>query len=56
MTDPPRKDAPTPAKPAIPKPGSLPKLPQTIFNIEKRGGSGSGGARRATRRQQPGRG
>jgi hypothetical protein len=29
---------PSPAKPAVPAPGSLPKLPQTIFNLEKRSG------------------
>ena len=40
MADDARKDTPTPAKPAgIPKPGTVPKLPQTIFNLEKRGGS-----------------
>jgi hypothetical protein len=25
----------------VPPPGSLPKLPQTIFNLEKKDGSGS---------------
>lgn len=29
----------TPKNPdGLPRPGSLPKLPQTIFNLEKRGG------------------
>jgi hypothetical protein len=36
----PRKDTPPPPKKGpVPRPGSLPKLPQTIFNLEKRGGS-----------------
>ena len=53
MADQARKDHPTPGKPAgVPKPGSLPKLPQTIFNLEKRGGSGNSG-RRATNRPRP---
>ena len=40
MADQPHKDAVPPAKPTnIPKPGTVPKLPQTIFNLEKRGGS-----------------
>jgi hypothetical protein len=57
MDDQSRKDHPTPAKPVkIPKPGSVPKLPQTIFNLEKRGGSGKPGARRAVGRPRPGRG
>jgi len=30
----------------ISKRGSLPKLPQTAFNVEKRGGDTSGGNRR----------
>jgi hypothetical protein len=55
MADQPRKDAPTPAKPTnIPKPGTVPKLPQTIFNLEKRGGNS--GARRAAGRPRPERG
>jgi hypothetical protein len=57
MADQSRKDHPTPAKPTnIPKPGSVPKLPQTIFNLEKRGGSGNSGSRRTTGRPRPGRG
>ncbi len=40
MTGQPRKDTPVPPKPTtIPEPGSVPKLPQTIFNLEKRGGN-----------------
>ena len=46
------KPAPQP-RPKIPAPGTLPKLPQTIFNMEKRGGNGgarkrggNGGARK----------
>lgn len=27
-------------RPKIPAPGTLPKLPQTIFNMEKRGDNG----------------
>jgi hypothetical protein len=36
----PRKDTPPPpAKPGnLPAPDSVPKLPQTIFNLEKKGG------------------
>ncbi|MGH2870525.1 MAG: hypothetical protein ACRDNK_23515 [Solirubrobacteraceae bacterium] len=34
--DPKSQPAPQP-KPKIPAPGTLPKLPQTIFNMEKRG-------------------
>jgi hypothetical protein len=31
---------PPPANPSnVPPPGSVPKLPQTIFNLEERGGS-----------------
>jgi hypothetical protein len=57
MADQSRKDAPTPAKPArVPAPGSVPKLPQTIFNLEKRGGSRRLGATRAAERPEPGRG
>ena len=54
MSAPPPK---APAKPAnVPVPNSVPKLPQTIFNLEKRGGSGSSGIRRAAGRPRPGRG
>ncbi len=46
-------------QPKPPKPGSVPKLPQTIFNLEKRGGSGNrsgnGGFRRTTGRPRQGR-
>jgi len=34
-------DRPPATQPKPPKPGSVPKLPQTIFNLEKRGGSGN---------------
>jgi hypothetical protein len=39
MADRSPKEQPAPAqpKPNVPKPGTLPKLPQTIFNLEKRG-------------------
>jgi hypothetical protein len=50
MASPPdRKNPPPPSRPGnVPPPGSLPKLPQTIFNLEKKGGSGiSGGGRRS---------
>jgi hypothetical protein len=47
MTDQPRPN-PKPAT-NIPKPGSLPKLPQTILNLEKRGGGRTCGKRRAAR-------
>jgi hypothetical protein len=37
------------AKPGnAPAPGSVPKLPKTIFNLEKKGGSGSSGPARRT--------
>jgi hypothetical protein len=56
MADQPPKDQPpTPAKPTnIPKPGTVPKLPQTIFNMEKPGGA----VRRdsGVSRPRPGRG
>ncbi len=60
MSEQPRKAAPVAAtQPKPPKPGSVPKLPQTIFNLEKRGGSGNrsghGGFRRTTRRPRQGR-
>jgi len=43
----------TPSKPAnAPAPDSVPKLPQTIFNLEKRGGSGDTGATRRPRGKQ----
>jgi hypothetical protein len=29
----------------VPAPGSLRKLPRTVFNLEKKGGSGNGGRR-----------
>lgn len=46
MSKQPGDDAPTPANPTkVPRPGTVPKLPQRIFNLEKRGGSA--GARRA---------
>jgi hypothetical protein len=39
---------PPPSAPAgHPKPGSLPKLPQTAFNLEKKGGDVSGHERKA---------
>jgi hypothetical protein len=38
MPEPPRKVTSAPvSQPKTPKPGSIPKLPQTIFNLEKRG-------------------
>jgi hypothetical protein len=41
------KNQPTPPQPPkVPAPGTVPKLPQTIFNLEKRGGTGSSGPRR----------
>jgi hypothetical protein len=49
-------DQPKPnPKPAtnIPEPGSLPKLPHTIFNLEKRGGDTTGGKRRAAPPRPP---
>ena len=39
------QSAPQP-KPKIPAPGTLPKLPQTIFNMEKRGGNEGGATKR----------
>lgn len=40
MAEQPGKDAPLPPKPTtIPEPGTVPKLPQTIFNLEKRAGN-----------------
>jgi hypothetical protein len=51
MASPRRDDPPTPPKPSnVPAPGSVPKLPQTIFNLEKRDGSANSG-----RRVPPGR-
>jgi hypothetical protein len=46
------KDTPPSPKPGnVPPPGSVPKLPQTIFNLEKKGESGSiGGTSRPPRR------
>jgi hypothetical protein len=38
MTVPPKDSKPASKPPAVPAPGSLPKLPQTIFNLEKKGG------------------
>lgn len=38
---------PTPAKPAVPPPGSLPKLPQTIFYLEKTGANAGTGSTRS---------
>jgi hypothetical protein len=39
---------PQPSAPAQhPKPGSLPKLPQTAFNLEKKSGDLSGNDRKA---------
>jgi hypothetical protein len=39
---------PQPSAPAQhPKPGSLPKLPQTAFNLEKKSGDVSGDDRKA---------
>lgn len=51
MATPNQKSQPTPPpQPKVPAPGSVPKLPQTIFNLEKRGGSGnSGSGRRQSR-------
>jgi len=44
----PPKNTPPAGKPGnVPAPGSVPKLPQTIFNLEKKGGSGQGGTRRS---------
>lgn len=44
----PRSENPaTPSKPnGVPPPGSVPKLPQTIFNLEKKGGAGTPGTER----------
>jgi hypothetical protein len=40
MSEPRPQSPPPPAKPTnVPPPGSVPKLPQTIFNLEKRGGA-----------------
>ena len=41
------KSQPTPPlpPPKVPAPGTAPKLPQTIFNLEKRGDTGSSGGR-----------
>jgi len=42
MSGPRKESNPPPAKPgSVPAPGSVPKLPQTIFNLEKKGGSGN---------------
>jgi hypothetical protein len=50
MATPPKETTPPAGKPdSAPAPGSVPKLPQTIFNLEKKGGSGQGGSRRAER-------
>jgi len=51
MASPRRENTPPPSKPInVPPPGSVPKLPQTIFNLEKKGGSGDiGSARRPGR-------
>jgi hypothetical protein len=55
MAEPSPKSPSTPAKPTnLPRPGTVPKLPQTIFNLEKRGSAGNVGKQRAPRR--PGRG
>ncbi len=44
MTDRPLSTPPSVPKPASPPaPGSVPKLPKTIFNLEKRGGAGNVG-------------
>jgi hypothetical protein len=45
MATPNPKNQPTPQPPKVPAPGSVPKLPQTIFNMEKRGGTGNSGRR-----------
>ena len=40
------KSQPTPPPPPkVPAPGTVPKLPQTIFNLEKRGGTGGSDGR-----------
>ena len=44
MSDSPPKTPPKPVN--VPAPGSVPKLPQTIFNLEKRGGTGNAGRTR----------
>jgi len=47
MAAPPRGTTPPTGKPGnVPPPGSVPKLPQTIFNLEKKGGPGQTGERR----------
>ena len=45
MTDQPEPQPSQPAK--IPAPGSLPKLPQSAFNLEKRGSDSPGSQRRS---------
>jgi hypothetical protein len=46
MATPNPKSQPTPTQPPkVPAPGTVPKLPQTIFNLENRGGTGSTGGR-----------
>jgi hypothetical protein len=48
----PRRENPPPPPPkptSLPAPGSVPKLPQTIFNLEKRGGGGGGTRRHKSR-------
>ena len=51
VASPRRENTPPPSKPSnVPPPGSVPKLPQTIFNLEKKGSSGDiGSARRSGR-------
>jgi hypothetical protein len=49
MTDQSRITPPTPPKGGnAPHPDSIPKLPKTIFNLEKKGGSDNVGAARRT--------
>jgi hypothetical protein len=44
MADRPINTPSPPSNPAnAPAPGSIPKLPKTIFNLEKKGGSGRSG-------------
>jgi hypothetical protein len=41
-----RENPPPPKRGRIPPPGSLPKLPQSIFILDKKGGTVRGGEKR----------